>query len=114
MVIELTPESFLTAGAVCTAVLLLISKFAKGVRWYDQQGKQSADIVTLKLKHEADVASLRDELAEDIRANNAELQLLTFGVLACLKGLQEKGCNGPVTEAVTKIERYLNEKAHEL
>ena len=32
---------------------------------------------------------------------------------ACLKGLQEQGCNGPVTEAVNRIEEYLNKKAHE-
>lgn len=113
MVVELTPESIVTAGAVCTAAALLISKFAKGVRWFDQQGKQSTDIATLKKKHEEDVADLRDELADEIRKNNNELQLLTYGVLACLKGLQEKGCNGPVTEAVNKIEGYLNKKAHE-
>lgn len=113
MVVELTPETIITAGAVCTAAVLLVSKFAKGVRWFDQQGKQTTDIATLKKKHEADVATLRDELAEEIRRNNAELQLLTYGVLACLKGLQEKGCNGPVTEAVSKIEKYLNKKAHE-
>jgi hypothetical protein len=113
MIVELTPESIVTAGAVCTAAALLISKFAKGVRWFDQQGKQSTDIATLKKKHEEDVADLRDELADEIRKNNNELQLLTYGVLACLKGLQEKGCNGPVTEAVNKIEGYLNKKAHE-
>ena len=44
---------------------------------------------------------------------NREQQLLTYGVLACLKGLREKGCNGPVTEAIGRIEKYLNEKAHE-
>lgn len=114
MVIELTSESLVAAGAVGTAIFLFVSKFAMGVRWFDQQGKQSTDIDTLKQKHETDMASLHDELAEGVRTNNAELQLLTFGVLACLKGLQEQGCNGPVTEAVTKIEKYLNEKAHEV
>ena len=44
---------------------------------------------------------------------NEEQQMLTYGVLACLKGLQEKGCNGPVTDAISKIEKYLNAKAHE-
>ena len=53
------------------------------------------------------------ELAEDMQGINREQQLLTYGVLACLKGLQEKGCNGPVTEAIHKIEQYLNAKAHE-
>ena len=42
-----------------------------------------------------------------------EQGLLTCGVLACLKGLREQGCNGPVTEAIGKIEKHLNRKAHE-
>ncbi len=113
MVIDVTPETIITAGALCTAAVLLISKFAKGVRWFDQQGKQATGIAALKQKHEDDVAALQNELAEEIRQTNDELQLLTYGVLACLKGLQEQGCNGPVTEAVNRIEEYLNKKAHE-
>lgn len=41
-----------------------------------------------------------------------ELCLLTYAVLACLKGLKEQGCNGPVTEAIGKIEKHINQKAH--
>lgn len=114
MTIELTPQTLITAGSVLTASALLISRFAKGVRWFDKQEKQTKDIADLKKKHEDDVAELKHELTEEMRKNNAELQLLTYGVLACLKGLQEKGCNGPVTEAVNKIEKYLNQKAHEV
>lgn len=47
-----------------------------------------------------------------IKENNEELALLTFGILACLKGVHELGANGPVTEAINKIEKHLNEKAH--
>ena len=32
--------------------------------------------------------------------------------LACLKGLKEQGCNGPVTEALNKLEKHLNQAAH--
>lgn len=39
--------------------------------------------------------------------------MLTYGILACLKGLQEKVCNGPVTEAINRFEKFLNAKAHE-
>lgn len=113
MVVEITPQSVVTAGSVITAALLLFQRFAKGVRWFDKQEQQTTDLEKLKKQHEADVQALENELAEEMRKNNAELQLLTYGVLACLKGLQEKGCNGPVTEAVNKIERYLNQKAHE-
>ena len=48
----------------------------------------------------------------DIKAIKEEQTILTQGVLACLMGLKEQGCNGPVTEAIDKIETYLNEKAH--
>ena len=113
MVIELTAQTIITAGAVVTAALLLAKRFANGVRWFDRQEKQSTDIEKLKALHEADIAALEAELAAEIRKNNEELQLLTYGVLACLKGMQAKGCNGPVTDAVNTIEKYLNQKAHE-
>ena len=114
MVIEVTPQNIVTASAVLTAAYLLIQRFANGVRWFDKQEKKGTDLAQLQKQHDEDVEALRGELTEEMKKNNAELQLLTYGVLACLKGLQEKGCNGPVTEAVNKIERYLNEKAHKI
>ena len=54
MTFELTPQTIITAGAVITAAVLLIQRFAKGVRWFDQQEKQTTDIAALKAKHEAE------------------------------------------------------------
>ena len=51
---------------------------------------------------------------EDIREINKEQCLNTYGLLACLKGLREQGCNGPVTEAINKIEKHLNKQAHDM
>ena len=48
----------------------------------------------------------------DIKAIKEEQSILTKGVLACLKGLKEQGCNGPVTEAIEDIEEYVNRQAH--
>ena len=39
--------------------------------------------------------------------------LLVFGVLACRYGMGEQGCNGPVREAIDKIEKSLNLRAHD-
>lgn len=113
MTIELTPQTIITAASFCTAVILLVQRFAKGVRWFDKQEKQSTDIETLKKKHEDDMEALKQVLAKDMHCINEEQTLLTYGVLACLKGLKEQGCNGPVTEAINKIEKYLNQRAHE-
>ncbi|MBQ7778399.1 MAG: branched-chain amino acid ABC transporter permease [Oscillibacter sp.] len=110
---ELTPQTIITAGSVLAAVVLLVKHFAKGVRWVDKQDQQSVDLEALKQKHEADMDALKAVLARDMHDINTEQTLLTYGVLACLKGLKEQGCNGPVTEAINKIEKYLNQKAHE-
>ncbi len=102
MTIELTPQLIITAGGILTAVLAIIGTIAKVVRWMDRQKKQDEEIRALRTHHDRDQNHV-----------NTELTLLTYGVLACLKGLREQGCNGPVTEAIGKIEKHLNQKAHE-
>ena len=101
MDITLTWQTVITAAAVVGAVVALITYFAKLVRWVDKQKKQDAEIQELKTHHETDVAAMKDEQT-----------LIVYGLLACLKGLKEQGCNGPVTEAIHKLEKYLNCKAH--
>lgn len=48
----------------------------------------------------------------EIKALKEEQTVICYGVLAALKGLSEQGCNGPVTEAIAKIEKHLNIQAH--
>lgn len=50
---------------------------------------------------------------EELAAMRGELQVLCFGMRACLSGLKEQGCNGPVTEALSLLDKHLNKKAHE-
>lgn len=47
-----------------------------------------------------------------IKAIQKEQTLLCYGILACLKGLAEQGCNGPVHDALDKLEKHLNQSAH--
>jgi hypothetical protein len=101
MQITLTWQSIITAGAVIGAIVAMVTYFTKVVRWVDKQGKQDKDIQAIRQHHEDDMASIKEEQT-----------LLVYGVLACLKGLSEQGCNGPVTEAINKFEKHLNEKAH--
>lgn len=55
-----------------------------------------------------EIAAIKAELA----SQKTEQRILTNGILACLKGLQEQGANGPVTAAVKEIEQYLIDSAH--
>ncbi len=76
--------SVITALGVILGVILSVHK------WYLKQEKQDDDIKVIK----------------------EEQSILTQGVLACLKGLKEQGCDGPVTIAIEKIETYINQQAH--
>lgn len=49
---------------------------------------------------------------EDIKDSKEERLLLMQGLLACLKGLKEQGCNGPVTQGIIDIEEYITQKSH--
>lgn len=101
MQITLTWQSIITASAIVGAIVALVSYFSKVVRWVDKQSQQDNEIKAIRQHHEDDVVSIKQEQT-----------LLVYGILACLKGLSEQGCNGPVTEAINKYEKYLNEKAH--
>ena len=54
----------------------------------------------------------RDKNDVEIREIKEEQTILTKGVLACLKGLKEQGCDGPVTTAIVEIEDHINKQAH--
>ena len=86
----ITAQTILSAAALTGAVTAILGGLFAIYRWYQRQNKQD----------------------EDIKAMKEEMCLLTYGVLACLKGLKEQGCNGPVTEAVAKIEKHVNQEAH--
>lgn len=82
-VLLFSAEIFGAGAVVFSAVFALY-------RWILKQNKQDAEIKALK----------------------EEQTVICYGVLAALKGLSEQGCNGPVTEAITKIEKHLNIQAH--
>ncbi len=83
-------ELIVTIASVITAFGVIIGSFTVIHKWVLKQNKQDEDIKSIK----------------------EEQKILTTGVLACLKGLKEQGCDGPVTEAIKDIEDHLNKEAH--
>lgn len=101
MTIELTPQTILTAASLLTAACTIFAFIFKGYDWYKKQNAQEGELEEIRSQHSADVKAIKEEQT-----------LLVYGILACLKGLKEQGCNGPVTEAIDKIEKHLNIEAH--
>ncbi len=96
-------DTIIKAAALITAGGVIIGLIAAIIRFIAQPKQQGEEIKKLRSAHEA-----------DIKAINEEQCLITYGLLACLKGLREQGCNGPVTEAINKIEKHLNKQAHDM
>ena len=83
-------QLILTIASVITALGVILGVIFTVYKWYLKNEKQDSSIKEIK-----------DEKA-----------LLTYGVLACLKGLKEQGCDGPVTDAINAIEKHMNKQAH--
>lgn len=84
-------EMIITASKLISALVVIFSAIFAAYKWFLKQNQQDKEIEKMK----------------------SEQCLLTYGILACLKGLKEQGCNGPVTEAIDKIEKHINKQAHD-
>lgn len=87
----ITAQTIITAAAVLAAVIAIFKYYNKIYDLVKHQKEQDSDIKTIK----------------------KEQTLIIYGVLACLKGMHEQGANGPVTEAIDKIEKHINLAAHD-
>jgi len=79
-----------TVAATITALGVIFGAVFAIYKWFLKQEKQDRDIKAIK----------------------EEQTVLVHGVLACLMGLKEQGCNGPVTEAIEQIKNHINKQAH--
>lgn len=83
-------EIIVTAASIITALGVIFGVLFAFFKWLMKRDKNDVEIKEIK----------------------AEQSILTKGVLACLKGLKEQGCDGPVTVAITEIEDHINKQAH--
>ena len=83
-------ETIVTIASIITAIGVIFGVIFAIYKWYLKQEKQDKDIKIIK----------------------EEQFFLTLGVLACLKVLQEQGCDGPVTIAIKQLENHIDKQAH--
>ena len=78
-------------ASVITALVVIFSAIFAVYKWYLKQEKQDKDINSIK----------------------KENGVICYGLLACLDGLKQLGANGNVTDAYNKLEKHINNQAHE-
>ena len=83
-------QNVITAAAVVSGLTVIGAAAVKILKFWLDQKNQDREIDQVK----------------------REMGLICYGVLACLDGLKQMGCDGNVTQAKTDLEKYLNKTAH--
>lgn len=95
-------ETLILIASGVSALGLLLGIILKIHKWYLKKEEQSRQIAELKKLHESDVHKLKEENC-----------LVCYALSACLDGLQQLGANHSVPLAKEKLDKYLNQQAHE-
>lgn len=101
MQIEITAGGIITAASVLAAMIAIAGYLFKAHDWVQAQDGRKNEIEALRKQHNADISAVQEEQT-----------LIVYGVLACLDGLTQLGCNHEVTNAKDKLDKHLNKKAH--
>ena len=91
MEVTISAEMLVELAALLTALGVIGGVVVWGIKFIARQQKQDKELAAIR----------------------KEQTLICYGILACLRGLKEQGCDGPVTEALGKLEKHLNQAAHE-
>lgn len=91
MEVTISAEMLVELAALLTALGVIGGVVVCGIKFISRQQKQDKELAAIR----------------------KEQTLICYGILACLRGLKEQGCDGPVTEALGKLEKHLNQAAHE-
>lgn len=84
-------QNIVTVAAVVAAIVALVGYYNKAHKWVLKQEKQDSDIKAIK----------------------REQTLLVYALRACLDGLSQLGANHLVPEARDKLDKYINQQAHD-
>ncbi len=103
LTITITGQTIISVAGMIGAFVTIFAAIFSVYRWYLRQNAQDNDIKSLKERMDSEIKGLKQEQC-----------LIVYGLLACLKGLKEQGCNGPVTKAVDKLEKHINKTAHDV
>lgn len=85
-------KTIITIAALITATGVIITALFAFFNWLNRQKKQDTDIKKI----------------------NTEMTLLCYCMRACLDGLEQLGANHTVPVAKEKLDKYINQKAHEM
>ena len=91
MTIRISSEDIVPAAAVVTAIASILGMVFALYRWYLRQNRDTEEIKKLK----------------------RENALICYALSACLDGLMQLGANHSVPTVKDKLDKYINQTAHD-
>ena len=91
MTIRISSEDIVAAPAVVTAIASILGMVFALYRWYLRQNRDTEEIKKLK----------------------RENALICYALSACLDGLMQLGANHSVPTVKDKLDKYINQTAHD-
>ena len=89
--LTVSADTLIRGAAVLGALAALLGYCVKSVKWFLRQEEQDRDIKAIK----------------------KENTLIVYALSACLDGLEQLGANHTVPVAKEKLDKYINEMAHD-
>lgn len=106
--------TIITIGSVIVALVTIYSTIGKIHTWVEHQNEQDTRCKQVQEEQNKKIEAIQEETKQEIKKIRDEQCLLVYSSLACLKGLQQQGCNGEVTKAINDIEKHINKQAHDV
>ena len=89
--VTISAQTIITLAALLAAIVAIFKYYNKVYDLVKHQKAQDTDITTIK----------------------KEQTLLVYAMQACLDGLQQLGANHTIPEAKAKLDKYINQQAHD-
>lgn len=103
----------ITIGQIISAITgltIIVGFFVAIFKWYK---KNITDRFASVEKRVSIIETMEKNYRKELQDSKDERLILVRGLLACLKGLAEQGCNGAVTQGIVDLEKHLIDKSHE-
>lgn len=88
---------------------VIVGSIVAIIKWYKIHFSDRFENIEERLDT---IEDMEKQYRKELQDSKDERLILLEAVLACLKGLQEQGIDGPVTKGIEKVEKYMMEKTH--
>ena len=93
-------------------VAIITARHDREQKWDEYEKNLQEEREKIYEKYDAKFLEMEQRIEKNHADTRAELLILTDCMAAVLDGLHQQGCNGKVSEASEKLQKYMRDRAH--